>query len=161
MVLTCARSCIVAPSKLTSIINEDRPWAWNSEYFEINIFISNDMLSTSLLKIPTENTLQKSAIKNIHCTGQIMFLLNLWKLNCDKQSLYLCAVLFASKSNIQNKLQTSMWNGMEKRLFIVSVKQRTGYLISRGSFELHVIKSQTLTICLCNNTSFVIGPNNL
>lgn len=99
MVLTCARSCIVAPSKLTSIINEDRPWAWNSEYFEINIFISNDMLSTSLLKIPTENTLQKSAIKNIHCTGQIMFLLNLWKLNCDKQSLYLCAVLFASKSN--------------------------------------------------------------
>lgn len=51
--LTCARSCIVAPSKLTSIINEDRPWAWNSEYFEINIFISNDMLSTSLLKIPT------------------------------------------------------------------------------------------------------------
>lgn len=27
LVLTCARSCIVAPSKLTSIINEERPWA--------------------------------------------------------------------------------------------------------------------------------------
>lgn len=27
LILTCARSCIVAPSKLTSIINEERPWA--------------------------------------------------------------------------------------------------------------------------------------